>query len=102
MKKWNEVSKRNGIDYVDFELIRVYRRFVDVKALSDEDHQFARYAIETTNMSELARILNKQFFKFETQILAATNRELGQMIIKDATRAVTNNIQMKLSQILRD
>lgn len=102
LKKWNEVSKRNGIDYVDFELIRVYRRFVDVKALSDEDHQFARYAIETTNMSELARILNKQFFKFETQILAAANRELGQMIIKDATRAVTNNIQMKLSQILRD
>lgn len=102
LKKWNEVSKRNDIDYVDFELIRVYRRFVDVKALSDEDHQFARYAIETTNMSELARILNKQFFKFETQILAAANRELGQMIIKDATRAVTNNIQMKLSQILRD
>lgn len=102
LKKWNETSKKNGIDYVDFELIRVYRRFVDLKTLSDEDYQFARDAIETINMSGLANILNKYFFKFETQILDATNSELGQIIIKDATKAITNNIQMKLSQILRD
>ena len=70
--------------------------------LSDEDHQFARNAIETINMSGLAYILNKRFSDFETHILAATNSELGQKIIKDATKTITNNIQMKLSQILRD
>lgn len=102
LKKWNEVSKKNGIDYVDFELIRVYRRFVDLKTLSDKDHQFARYAIETVNMTGLAYILNKHFSEFGSQILAATNSELGQKIIKDATKTITNNIQMKLSQILRD
>ena len=102
LKKWNEASKKNDIDYVDFELIRVYRRFVDLKTLSDEDHQFARYAIETINMAELAYILNKHFSEFESQILAATNSELGQKIIKSATKAITDNIQMKLSQILRD
>ena len=102
LKKWNEATKKNGIDYVDFELIRVYRRFVDLKSLSDEDHQFARHAIETINMAGLAYILNKHFSEFESHILAATNSELGQKIIKDATKAITKNIQMKLSQILRD
>lgn len=102
LKKWNETSKKNGIDYVDFELIRVYRRFVDLKTLPYEDYQIARYAIETINMPRLANILNKHFSEFETQILATTNSELGQKTIKDATKAITNNIQMKLSQILRD
>lgn len=102
LKRWNEASKKGGIDYVDFELIRVYRRFIDLKALSDEDHQIARYAIETINMSDLAYILSKQFNEFEAQIMAAMNSEFGQKILKDATKAIMKNIQIKLSQILRD
>ena len=102
LKKWNEASKKHKIDYVDFELIRVYRRFVDLEILSKENHQFARYAIETMNMSGLATILNNHFAKFETQVIEAMSSELGQKILKDATKAIMKNIQMKLSQILRD
>lgn len=102
LKKWNEASKKNGIDYVDFELIRVYRRFVDLKTLSDEDHQCARYAIEATNMSDLAYILNKHFSEFETQIFVAINSEFGQKILRNAMMAIMKNIKIKLSQILRD
>lgn len=102
LKKWNEASKKHKIDYVDFELIRVYRRFVDLDILSKENHQFARYAIETMNMSGLATILNNHFAKFETQVIEAMSSELGQKILKDATKAIMKNIQMKLSQILRD
>ncbi|MBQ2819110.1 MAG: hypothetical protein IJF14_01855 [Clostridia bacterium] len=102
LKKWNEASKKHKIDYVDFELIRVYRRFVDLDILSKENHQFARYAIETMNMSGLATILNNHFAKFEAQVIEAMSNELGQKILKDATKAIMKNIQMKLSQILRD
>lgn len=102
LKKWNEASKKHKIDYVDFELIRVYRRFVDLDILSKENHQFARYAIETMNMSGLATILNNHFAKFEAQVIEAMSSELGQKILKDATKAIMKNIQMKLSQILRD
>lgn len=102
LKKWNEASKKHKIDYVDFELIRVYRRFVDLEILSKENHQFARYAIETMNMAGLATILNNHFAKFETQVIEAMSSELGQKILKDATKAIMKNIQMKLSQILRD
>lgn len=101
LKKWNEVSKKNDIDYVDFELIRIYRRFVDLKTLSCEEQQVARYAIENTDMSGLAYILNEHFSEFETQILAAMNSELGQKILKEATKVIVKNIQMKLSQFLR-
>lgn len=102
LKKWNEASKKNGIDYVDFELIRVYRRFVDLKTLSDEDHQLAQHAIETMNMSDLAHILDRYFSEFEAQIIISMNNEHGQKILKNATKIIMKNIQIKLSQILRD
>lgn len=102
LKKWNESSKKYKIDFVDFDLIRVYRRFVDLKILSKDNHQFARYAIETMNMSGLATILNNHFSKFETEVINAMSNELGQKVLKDSTKTIMKNIQMKLSQILRD
>lgn len=102
LKKWNEVCQKNGIDFIDFELIRIYRRFVELKVLPKEEHKLAQYAIETMNMFEVATILNKYFSKFESQIMATNSSELGQNILNDATKNIMKNIQTKLSQILRD
>lgn len=102
LKKWNESSKKNNIDYIDFELIRIYKRFVDLEILSQEEHQFARYAIETMDMSQLATILNNHFFEFEAHVSNAMNNELGQKILNNSINTIMKNIQIKLSQILRD
>ena len=34
LKKWHDVCKKNGVAYIDFEMIRIYRRYVVVGALS--------------------------------------------------------------------
>lgn len=101
LKKWDAVSKKNKIDYIDFELIRVYRRFVDLNVLPPKDHERARDAIETINMSDLATMLNTYLPEFETQIMDVMSDDVGQKILRDATKAIMKNIQIKLLQIMR-
>lgn len=100
LQKWNLVCKKNGIGYVDFELIRVYRRFVDVNALSDEAHTSCRVAIKQMNMTELAIILEQNFESFKTNISAGLSEEAGQEILKNTISAIFKNIQVKLAHFL--
>ena len=100
LQKWNAVCKKNGIGYVDFELIRVYRRYVDVSALSSEDHTNSRNAIQQMNMTELAIILEKNFENFKANIAFRLSQEAGQEVLQNTTDTIFKNIQIKLAQFL--
>lgn len=100
LQKWNAVCKKNGIGYVDFELIRVYRRYVDVSALSSEDHTNSRNAIQQMNMTELAIILEKNFENFKANIAFGLSQEAGQEVLQNTTDTIFKNIQIKLAQFL--
>lgn len=99
-QKWNVVCKKNGIGYVDFELIRVYRRYVDVNSLSNEDHVIGRNAIQKMNMTELAIILEQNFKKFKENITFGLSQEAGQEVLQRTTDTIFKNIQIKLAQFL--
>ena len=99
-QKWNVVCKKNGIGYVDFELIRVYRRYVDVNSLSNEDHVIGRNAIQKMNMTELAIILEQNFKKFKENITFGLSQEAGQEVLQKTTDTIFKNIQIKLAQFL--
>ena len=93
-------SKKEGIGYIDFELIRVYRRFVDLNVLSEDEHDIAQKCILEMDMTELASILATHIEKFESLLLSVVDTEKGQAVLKKVTKTITNNIQLKLENFL--
>ena len=100
LTKWDTIAKKEGIGYIDFELIRVYRRFVDLEVLSPAEHKKAQSCIMSLSMTELASILEAYIDKFESLLLAAIDNEKGQAVLKKVTKTITNNIQLKLANFL--
>ena len=96
------LSKKYGIDFVDFELIRVYRRFVDLNLLSEKEHYLAQRYIVEMSMPKLASILAEHTNKLEVVLLSGVNAEKGQVILKNIVKTITNNIQIKLENFLGD
>lgn len=97
LHKWATVCKSEGIFYVDFELLRVYLRFVEAKVLIGEVHQNACQAILEMDMPKLALILNDNLASFEKIVLKNIERENGHTLLKACVDTIFNNIQMKLS-----
>ena len=100
LTKWDTIAKKEGIGYIDFELIRVYRRFVDLNVLPAEDHKAAQKYIMTMEMTELASILHAHIKEFESSLLAAIDNEKGQALLRKVSKTITNNIQFKLENFL--
>lgn len=100
LTKWDTIAKKEGIGYIDFELIRVYRRFVDLDVLPAEDHEVAQKYIMTMEMTELASILHAHIKEFELSLLAAIDNEKGQALLRKVSKTITNNIQFKLENFL--
>lgn len=100
LAKWDTLAKKEGIGYIDFELIRVYRRFVDLEVLPQEEHERAQNCIISMSMAELASILEAYIDRFESLLLAAIDNEKGQAVLRKVTKAITNNVQIKLANFL--
>lgn len=100
LTKWDALAKKGGVGYIDFELIRVYRRFIDLEVLPAAEHKRAQSYIMSMSMTELASILGAYIDKFELLLLAAIDNEKGQAVLKKVTKTITNNIQFKLANFL--
>lgn len=100
MAKWAMISKKNGISFIDWELVRVYRRYVDLKVFNEVNHSEALGYITEMNMLELARILDEDFPTFKERLLSSFDSEQGQIILKNVSQSISNNIQMKLFDLL--
>lgn len=100
LSKWDSICKRNGVDYVDFELIRVYRRYVELGILPKKEHNLAKGYIISMDMFNLAGILNTHLQTFEEKLFKVIDRESGSSILKKITKSISNNIQLKLFNFL--
>ena len=100
LKKWHAVCKKAGISYVDFELIRIYCRFVDLGVLCNEDHIKCQHAIIELNMNGLAAVLNQNIDLFASTMSAGLSHEKGQEFLKHATASIVKNIQMRLNALM--
>lgn len=100
LTKWDALAKKDGVGYIDFELIRVYRRFIDLEVLPADEHKRAQSCIMSMSMTELASILGAYIDKFELLLLAAIDNEKGQAVLKKVTKTITNNIHFKLANFL--
>ncbi|WP_148410233.1 hypothetical protein [Murimonas intestini] len=102
LKKWNATCKKYGISYVDFELIRVYKRYVDLNILEPKEKEKAISFIKEMDMPELAAILANQLPNFIQKLNEIIEREKGQAILKLVTKSIYNNIQYKLINVMED
>ena len=100
LSKWDAICKKNGVEYIDWELVGVYRRFVDLDVLSKEEREKASETIVSMKMTDLAKIVDKHLISFEEKLLLVLEKEKGQQILKKVTKSISNNIQLKLSSLL--
>lgn len=100
LKKWHDICLKNGISYINFELIRIYRRYVAVSALSNEEHILAQNSIIEMEMRKLAEILKNNFKMFQQNIFNELSEEKGQAFLNMASKAILKNIQIKLNELL--
>lgn len=100
LKKWHDACVKSGMGLVDFELIRVYTRYLDAEMLSPEERTAARRAILALDMPALAVLLSQRSGDFEAAVLASVAGEAGQELLNTTAQAIFRNIQCKLSQLL--
>lgn len=99
-QKWHSICRKKGIGYVDFELIRIYRRFVDVGVFNVHDHRVAQKIISEMDMLDLATLLERNFKIFKDKITMMNDQELGQKLLNSTSEVIFKNIQIKFSQFL--
>lgn len=102
MAKWDVACKKNGVEYIDYELIRVYRRYIDLEVLDEKKHEKAKNAIQELKMVELAQILYAGLDDFEKKLLSAIDTEQGQKLLSKISKSIYDNIQLKLSNLLEE
>lgn len=100
LAKWDAVCKKSGVEYIDYELVRVYRRYVDIDVLDENKHEKAKNAIKELNMAELAKILYENVDTFKRKLFSAIDSEQGQKLLSKVTKSIYDNIQLKLSDLL--
>ena len=100
LKKWHQECKKLGISYIDFELIRVYSRFVDMNCLDEDAHKLCRMAIIDMNMVKLASILNEKIPIFCKKIQSSLIDEAGQKFLESITEVIIKNIQLRIDNFL--
>lgn len=100
LQKWNDVCKKSGYYGIDFELIRVYRRYVETNSLAEPDHRACKQAILRMDMSGLAIVLDQNRDEFRKRVNAQFENDQGQTILRKAADAIMANIQIKISQFL--
>lgn len=102
LEKWHNLSQKSGVGFVDFELIRIYRRFLDMEIMNISEKESSAKAIVELNMQDLAHILGQKLPFFENKLNACVDHEKGYRYLKRITRSIYNNIQYKFSNFLEE
>lgn len=102
LEKWDSICKKIGIEYIDFELIRVYKRFGDLGVLNSDDEKKAIDAICNLEMANLALLLEINLLSFIKELETIAEKEKGQGILKLATKSIYDNIQYKLMDVMEE
>lgn len=99
---WSKATKKEGQQLFDFDLIRLYRRYVALDVLPSDAHSLAREAIRFGNTKILDSILNQHIKDFYNKINTCFEGELGEQSIRCKTERFYGRIQLKLSEIAED
>ena len=102
LRKWDSICKQGGVTFIDFELIRIYYRYVQVKALSNSDHTRCKESILKMDMNSLALILYESIDLFQTKLSDQLTLEKGHDYLMLTTESIVRSIQQRLKGILEE
>ena len=102
LAKWDNICKKSGVLFVDFELIRIYKRFHDAGIIPEEDDRKARTAILELDMPCVAITLNHYVDAFRNSVLEVIDDEQGKKMLNRIVQTIMNNIQYRLDFFLGD
>ena len=83
LAKWDVICKKSGVEYIDYELIRVYRRYIDLEVLDDNKHGKAKNSIKELKMVDLAQILYGSVDDFQRKLISVIDSEQGQKLLSN-------------------
>jgi len=87
---------------IDFELIRLYRRFVDIGVLSVDMQNEAKNSIMALDMTGLSQILLHHFEVFKEEVDNLLSGESGEKLLLDTTSLIYRYLQTKLTNYFGD
>jgi len=102
MAIWSKICKNSGITYIDFELVRIYRRYIELEILPENAHYLARMAIKNESMSDLGVILHEHFSDFHNKLSNNLKDEKGKQALFQVAEIIFRSIQMKLSDMIEE
>lgn len=99
MAIWAKVCKSVHLP-LDFELVRLYGRFIDLGVFDKDTLIQAEKAIENLDNHSLGVILFSRFNDFRSKITDYAKNEQGEKALLNATDVICKSIQLKLEDIL--
>lgn len=102
MAIWAKSSRKSLMLRIDFDLVRVYRRFVELNVFNEQDHKKAHQCILKQHMAELGQILNENMFRFEEKVQLYIDSESGISLIHQITKMIMKNIQLKIADVMSE
>ena len=95
LKLWEKGFIKTDGPFIDCKLIRIYRRFVEMKCLSKEDHNNARAAIVNLEHDTLCLILQKNIAKLQKKYAQITKKEEnGKSFLEEAQKKIISYLQL--------
>ena len=102
MTTWSKSSRKSLMLKIDFDLVRVYRRFVELEVFDEQDHKKAHQSILKQDMAELGKILNSNMTGLEERIRLYNDNETGTALIHQITKMLMKNIQLKIADVMSE
>lgn len=98
LKIWSKICRESNLLSVDFELIRIYTRFVTVGVLPENMHNLARNSIKELDMGKLSSILFEYFESFKNRCEKLIEGEKGEYSLFQSNQIICSEISLKLQQ----
>lgn len=95
---WSRVCRNSTYSFIDFELIRIYRRFVELGVLPEKDHIAARISIRQLENENLSSILLNHLESFRKKCNELIEVELGKQSLFRSSEIICSEISYKLNQ----
>jgi hypothetical protein len=98
LKSWSKICRESNLLSVDFDLIRIYTRFVTVGVLPENMHNLARNSIKELDMEKLCSILFEYLESFKNQCKKLIEGEKGEYSLFQSNEIICSDISLKLQQ----
>jgi len=91
---WVNAMRLNKAPLFEFELVRLYRRYVELGCLDDAAHLVARKAILELRGEGLREVLKDHYEAFEAKVLEASGDDHGEEVLRRAAQSVLEHFQV--------